>query len=239
MFSTYWNESIINLFETIISARNLGSEEFNEGGYDSDFFLNVRLSQLSTEEQQAAAGLLQAVTPNPTVASAIPTSIRTISAPAASGGGNFEDPTYSTEYFNNAIVEIEKGTEQLPFDTSRCSEIKEWSANTEKYDTNKARIYYKWLRTIAEFGGEKLGKLGHLELEDEFGEKIPLLISFLRGERTKYKYKVLDQCLKFIPLHWKKADGEPYEPSSITTYGKYISSILKQENVQYSVESEF
>ena len=95
------------------------------------------------------------------------------------------------------------------------------------------------MRTIAEFGGEKLGKLGSLELEDEFGEKVPFLISFLRGERTKYKYKVLDLCLKFIPLHWKKSDGEPYEPSSITTYGKYISSILKQENVHYSVETEF
>ena len=94
------------------------------------------------------------------------------------------------------------------------------------------------MRTIAEFGGEKLGKLGSLELEDEFGEKVPFLISFLRGERTKYKYKVLDLCLKFIPLHWKKSDGEPYEPSSITTYGKYISSILKQENVHYSVETE-
>ena len=120
----------------------------------------MRLSQLSTDEQNDAAENPHTGTPNPTVTT-------------------FHDPTVSNEYFNNAIIEIEKGTERLPFDTSRCSEIKEWSANTTKYDVNKSRIYYKWLRTIAEFGGEKLGKLGSLELEDKFGEKFPLLISFL------------------------------------------------------------
>ena len=115
----------------------------------------------------------------------------------------------------------------------------DWTANSQKYDQSKATTFKRWLNSIAEYGGQNLGQLGRLNKIDSFGEKIPLLIFVLRGERTRHKYKILNQCLKFIPLHWKKKNGKPYEPSSFTTYLKHISAILKLESVLFSVEKEF
>ena len=64
----------------------------------------MRLSKLSTDEQNDAAKIFHTGTSNPIV--------------RASEGETFYDPTVSNEYFNNAIIEIEKGTERLPFDTT-------------------------------------------------------------------------------------------------------------------------
>ena len=103
----------------------------------------------------------------------------------------------------------------------------DWTANTQNYDQSKAITFKRWLNSIAEFGGQHSAQLGRLNKKDSFGEKIPLLIFVLRGERTSHKYKILNQCLKFIPLHWKKTNGKPYEQSSFTTYLKHISAIFE------------
>ena len=61
----------------------------------------------------------------------------------------------------------------------------------------------------------------------------------MSGARTQHKYKVLDKLLQFIPLFWKKKNGDPYEPGSFRLYIKHINAILKGEGVNYSIENEF
>jgi hypothetical protein len=50
---------------------------------------------------------------------------------------------------------------------------------------------------------------------------------------------VLDKLLQFIPLFWKKKNGDPYEPGSFRLYIKHINAVLKGEGVNYSIENEF
>ena len=155
-------------------------------------------------------------------------------------GDYFTSQEGMTNYFNEVIEKVSKNEIVLPgVDLEKATVIKEWTANTVKYERRKLATFSRWLRTIAEYGGDELGKLGSHEDTDRFGDKKPCLILYLRGPREEHKYRILDRLLQFIILHWKKSNGDPYEPCSYNTFLKHISAILKGEGVEYNIGTEF
>ena len=238
-------------------AQNITEDDYERDGCDEDFFMAVTLAEMSNANPNPSkeystpnrpTGLPLQVTPNPTGGECLFSTVVNVPASTSNVAAmprnipseeNFSSSAFTTHYFNDAIEKIEREEILGLFDPDKLSEMEEWTSNTKHYETAKMNTFKRWLRTIAEHGGKELRKLGGLQVEDRFGKQNPLLIAYLSGERTKHKYKVLDKLLQFIPLFWKKKNGDPYEPGSFRLYIKHINAILKGEGVNYSIENEF
>ena len=166
------------------SAKNISEDDYERDGYDDDFFMAVTLAEMANNPHEEYATptrptrLPSQVTPNPTEAEGLfPTVVNvpaaTANAAAMPSEEQFSSTAYTANYFNDAIEKMERGEILGLFDADKLSEMKEWTSNTKNYETAKMNTFKRWLRTIALHGGDELGKLGRLQVEDNFGKKIP------------------------------------------------------------------
>lgn len=112
---------------------------------------------------------------------------------------------------------IAKGDAGVPWTEAEQFSSKNSSENTKKYEKDKQNEFQHFLKVIAENGGPHFEKLcGAEAVENEYGQKIPLIISFLKKVPNLDSYMViLDEMLKIYVMSMRGRQVESTNQTKI------------------------